>query len=116
LNKHWVATYCDNVCQKEYQWWERKSNIEKKQRIVPPLRKVARRYLLEKYGVTCSICGLRDTWQEKELPLILDHIDGKWDNWNLDNVRMVCPNCNAQLSTYNGRNIGNASPNRKDNA
>ena len=47
----------------------------------------------------CSICGLPPFWQEKELTLILDHINGHNRDNRLENLRWVCPNCNQQLET-----------------
>lgn len=47
----------------------------------------------------CSICGQEPIWNNKELTLILDHINGNNRDDRLDNLRWVCPNCNQQLST-----------------
>ena len=47
----------------------------------------------------CSICGQEPFWQNKELTLILDHINGKNHDDRLENLRWVCPNCNQQLET-----------------
>lgn len=52
----------------------------------------------------CSICGQEPFWNGKELTLILDHIDGNNTNDVLENLRWVCPNCNMQLDTTNGKN------------
>ena len=52
----------------------------------------------------CSICGQEAFWQEKPLTLILDHINGKNHDDRLENLRWVCPNCNQQLDTTNGKN------------
>lgn len=52
----------------------------------------------------CSLCGQLPTWQGKELTLILDHINGIRNDDRLENLRWVCPNCNAQLDTTNGKN------------
>lgn len=53
----------------------------------------------------CAICGQEPFWQNKELTLILDHINGKNHDDRLENLRWVCPNCNQQLDTTNGKNI-----------
>lgn len=55
----------------------------------------------------CSICGQEPIWQKKELTLILDHINGENHDDRLENLRWVCPNCNQQLDTTNGKNIKN---------
>lgn len=51
----------------------------------------------------CSVCNLEE-WNNKEIPIELDHIDGDRTNHKLENVRLVCPNCHAQTSTYRGKN------------
>lgn len=53
----------------------------------------------------CSICSQEPFWNGKELTLILDHINGKNHDDRLENLRWVCPNCNQQLDTTNGKNI-----------
>ena len=46
-------------------------------------------------------------WQGKPLPLILDHIDGAARNNRLKNMRLLCPNCDAQnTATRGGANRG----------
>lgn len=52
----------------------------------------------------CSVCGQKDKWKGKHLIMILDHINGVHDDHRLENLRMVCPNCNSQLDTQNGKN------------
>ena len=53
----------------------------------------------------CSICGQEPIWNGKELTLILDHINGHNHDDRLENLRWVCPNCNQQLDTTNGKNV-----------
>lgn len=47
----------------------------------------------------CSICSISN-WQNKELTLQIDHIDGDRKNNNLSNLRLLCPNCHSQTDTY----------------
>jgi hypothetical protein len=72
--------------------------------------KSIRQYLIKKHGNYCFICKQSgDNWNGKTLTLIVDHIDGKADNWLVLNIRLVCPNCDSQLPTFKGRNIGNST-------
>jgi len=52
----------------------------------------------------CSICNLEPMWNNKPLTLHLDHINGDHHNNNLENLRLLCPNCHTQTDTYTGRN------------
>jgi len=51
----------------------------------------------------CSICGI-DEWNGKQINLELDHIDGVRSNHNLNNLRLLCPNCHSQTDTYRSKN------------
>lgn len=104
---------CNKKCYEEYSWRIIKENIEKCQAICfengniytgtnPHL---AKKYLKEEKGIRCEICG-RTEWQGKEIPLVLDHINGKPNDWRLENIRLVCGNCNMQLPTFAGKNVG----------
>jgi len=64
-----------------------------------------RKYFKKKSNYTCSICGLA-VWNGKNIPLVLDHIDGNSDNWLRTNLRVACPNCDALLPTYKSKNFG----------
>ena len=43
------------------------------------------------------------------MSLILDHINGVSNDNRIENLRIVCPNCNAGLNTHGGKNIGNGT-------
>ena len=53
---------------------------------------------------SCSMCGIK-TWNGKEISLELDHINGDAANNNLENLRLLCPNCHSQTDTFRGRGI-----------
>ena len=53
----------------------------------------------------CEICGIKpDEWVSGRISLILDHINGDRKDHRLENLRIICPNCDSTLSTYTGRN------------
>lgn len=67
----------------------------------------ALKHRLIKEGVLsckCMGCGLTNTWNNKPLVLELDHVDGVSDNHQLENLRLLCPNCHSQTSTFRGHN------------
>jgi len=101
--------FCSQACQTSFRWDKRKENFEKTGEIGATndssRRKFLKRYLTEKKGQKCEICGTTE-WMGKPVPLVLDHINGNGDDDDLSNLRLVCGNCDMQLPTYKGRNIG----------
>jgi len=57
----------------------------------------------------CYECGSPPFWQGKPLVLILDHINGDRADNRIDNLRLLCPNCNSQQGTFAGKNKGRYS-------
>lgn len=53
----------------------------------------------------CSKCGQNPQWNGIKLVLVLDHINGESNDHRLENLRLLCPNCNSQQSTFAGKNI-----------
>jgi hypothetical protein len=54
----------------------------------------------------CSVCQMPPVWQGQPLVLILDHQNGDRTDNRLENLRLLCPNCNSQQLTFAGRNKG----------
>ena len=73
--------------------------------VEPTIRKHVKRFLIFKLGNKCRICGV-STCNDKPVPLVCDHIDGDSTNNNIDNFRLVCCNCDAQLPTFKSKNNG----------
>ena len=73
----------------------------------------AKRYLLRVHGNVCAVCGLSE-WNDKPISLCIDHVDGHHENHNVNNVRLICNNCDAQPDTYKGKNRGNGRHSRME--
>jgi hypothetical protein len=52
----------------------------------------------------CYKCGLKDTWQGELIVLHIDHINGDHFDHRIENLRLLCPNCHSQTSTYCSKN------------
>jgi hypothetical protein len=51
----------------------------------------------------CEMCGQGETWLGRPMSLILDHVNGVANDNQIENLRIVCPNCAATLDTHCGR-------------
>lgn len=98
--------YCSLQCQMNFQWIAIEKNIELNQCAQNKVQ--AKKYLLKKCGNICSICK-NSEWMGQKIPLIIDHINGHSENHSLNNIRLVCGNCDMQLPTYKSKNRGNGS-------
>ena len=106
-----ASKYCSCKCQQDHSWAERKVHFEQtglwdgvNNEVV--ITRHSKRYLKEVRGVRCEICGL-EHWMDHEIPLVLDHKDGDSSNNAIENLRLVCGNCDMQLPTYKSRKKGN---------
>lgn len=110
-------TYCSNACQNEFQYrayikrW--KSGEEKGLNSIGLVSGTIKRYLREKYADKCCLCGWSEVNQKTlVVPLVADHIDGNWRNNVEENLRLICPNCDALSPTFAALNKGNGRPSR----
>lgn len=109
--KRTVDKYCDNFCKNEHHynlyivsWLQGEESGGKKGGTVS---NYVRKYLLNKFGNKCSLCGWCEVNQYTgKVPLEVDHIDGDWQNNSPENLRLLCPNCHSLTPTYKARNKG----------
>lgn len=93
---------CSRECLKKYKWKLRKEKIINDNGIGHDIRQL-KKYFIDITGHKCSICK-NTKWMNKLIPLILDHINGRAKDNTLNNLRLVCGNCDMQLPTYKSKN------------
>ena len=72
----------------------------------PVTQKVLRGYV-ERHQILeykCQKCGCDGHWQDGEISLEIDHINGNNSDNRIENLRYLCPNCHALTDTYRGKN------------
>lgn len=108
--------YCSNKCQQDSKWKTISKSMDAG--AIPRVSdntdaKHLKRYLIEKNGQKCEICGAVE-WNGQPVPVVLDHINGNAGANAFSNVRIICCNCDALLPTYKGRNRGNGRHSRRE--
>lgn len=68
---------------------------------------VMRNKYLKKVEYKCSKCGISE-WHSEKITLQVDHINGINNDNRMKNLRLLCPNCHSQTSTW-----GNKTPKNK---
>ncbi len=59
---------------------------------------------------SCEKCGIGPTWLGHPLTLHVDHINGDFLDNRPCNLRLLCPNCHSQTSTYAGARRAPSAP------
>ena len=113
LTKRHQKSFCSNKCQGDFKYrnyikkWKQ-GNVDGSRGIVA--RNISghlKRYMLEKFGEKCSLCG----WDERHpntgrVPIEIDHVDGNAENNLEKNLRLLCPNCHSLTSSFKNLNKG----------
>lgn len=102
MNSRTRNLFCSAKCHKTHR---RQNYIDKILNFEPVGHSTLKKYLIEIKGYKCSECGI-DKWNDKAISLEMDHKDGDPSNHILPNVRLLCPNCHSQTSTYKNKGKG----------
>lgn len=118
------ARFCSRSCRAVVVNQQRTTKLSKPRRLTNEEKCIQRfkaglvtnrntlRKLLKRFnGYRCSYCHL-SKWNSEDITLIVDHIDGDASNNYPSNLRLLCPNCNSQTSTFGARNKGNGRKSR----
>lgn len=111
--KKGATKYCSLRCQHAVRRAERVRLLESGQYSALQITQSLRRYLIQRFGERCTKCG----WAErrpltKKVPIEVEHIDGDWENYRLENLTLLCPNCHALTATFRGLNRGRGRAHR----
>lgn len=109
--------YCSNKCQSEYKFelyierWL--AGQETGEKFEGEVSGYIRRYLHEQIRSRCVKCG----WSQihpitGKVPLTVNHIDENWNNNELKNLELICPNCHSLTPNYGSLNRGNGRQKR----
>ena len=102
--------FCSHECQNEFRnkeyikrWQNGEENGTKGNYY--QVSGIIRKYIFEKYGGKCQICG----WGEEnpithKVPLQIHHIDGDCTNNKEENLQLLCPNCHSLTETFGSLN------------
>lgn len=120
LTERKTYKYCSNKCQTDYQYrvfienWKSGVCSGNKGKAYPQISNHLKRFLQEKYGEKCRLCG----WSERhsitsKVPLEINHIDGDFLNNTEGNLQLICPNCHSLTANFKNLNKGNGRASRR---
>ena len=104
--KYYVSKFCCAECCIEYKWKEKIKKAEETGYVVSVSPEIAKSLLLKMREHKCEICGEIE-WMGSKIPLVMDHINGNNKDWRLDNLRLICGNCDRQQPTFGSKNRKN---------
>lgn len=98
--------FCSRQCSSEYKSMQQyKEYLQNPSKYFGRLNiKWLKKFILQEQNNECAICHMKNKWNGQTLIFILDHIDGHSNNNERSNLRLICPNCDSQLSTYKSKN------------
>lgn len=114
----YTQKYCSRTCSKKGLYVEFienwKAGIESGLKGLDSVSTHIVKYLREKFGSKCRICGWCEVNQHTgRIPIQVHHIDGDPRNMKEENLDLLCPNCHSLTETFGSRNKGRGRDSRK---
>lgn len=97
-SRNWV-TFCNNTCSTLY----KTSEMIRQNQTTRSNKRRMKVYLIHVRGYKCEDCKLIQ-WKNQPIPLEIHHEDGDVDNMDLQNLKLLCPNCHVFTDTYKFKN------------
>ena len=98
---------CSHLCSNRYQ---REKNAQNAFIGCGPQQ--VRHYLIDTRGHKCERCN-RKTWQEQDIPIEVEHVNGNHTDNQLGNLKLLCMNCHGLTPTFRAKNKGNGRHSRR---
>jgi hypothetical protein len=111
--KSGATKHCSFKCQRDFANRMLVQLLESGSYVALQTTSFLRKYLICRLGERCIRCG----WAErhpttKRVPIEVEHVDGNWRNYRLENLTLLCPNCHALTPTFRGLNRGRGRAHR----
>lgn len=110
ITKYSKVKFCSRSCSAKYgamqlrqkllNDWLQTGKLNYSKNTMIKVNSIYREHIMKEQNNKCSLCGISNIWNDKELIFVLDHIDGDSSNHCRDNLRLICPNCDSQLDTF----------------
>lgn len=97
--------YCSRKCYNLQKYITKIKEFNDGNNLLYDTRTIKKILLLE-YGESCQECML-SVWNDKPIPLEIEHINGDFRDNTKQNLRLLCPNCHSLTDTYKSKNRGN---------
>lgn len=105
------SIYCDMSCNLEFNFNKKLSRYFMCN-VHPVTNNAIKPLIIFALGYECQECGI-SKWNDKDITLDLEHIDGNSMNNSFMNLTLLCPNCHSQTPTYKSKNVGNGRHSRR---